>query len=69
MIRINGKEAARTNNMHRPYRIDLKSFLEEGENTMEILFMNLWNTSEENGREGPSSPPPMTESFPLRDST
>ncbi len=40
VITVNGREAARTNNMHRPYRIDVKSLLREGENRIEILFQN-----------------------------
>ncbi|MBN2626139.1 MAG: hypothetical protein JXA95_05685, partial [Spirochaetales bacterium] len=39
-ISINGQEAARTNNMHRPWLIDIKPFLKEGENSIEIQFFN-----------------------------
>lgn len=37
-IRINGALIAKTNNMHRTYRFDIKPFLQIGENTIHILF-------------------------------
>ncbi len=40
IISVNGREAGRTNNMHRPWLIDIKPFVREGENRIEILFLN-----------------------------
>lgn len=37
-IRINGMFVAKTHNMHRTYRFDVKSFLKPGENSIHILF-------------------------------
>lgn len=37
-IRINDVLIAKTNNMHRTYRYDIKPFLQSGENTIHILF-------------------------------
>ena len=37
-ISLNGKEVAKTKNMHRRYAIDVKDFLKEGKNTISIYF-------------------------------
>lgn len=40
VLTINGKELARTNNMHRTYRFAVKEYLREGENEIRILFQS-----------------------------
>ena len=44
-IRINGALIAKTNNMHRTYRFDIKPLLQIGENTIHILsyIFRKWN--------------------------
>lgn len=37
-IHINGREIARTDNMHRTYEFDVKPFIREGENTIGVIF-------------------------------
>jgi beta-mannosidase len=37
-IHLNGTEVARTQNMHRAYRFDIKPLLKQGENTLTITF-------------------------------
>jgi beta-mannosidase len=40
VIKINGKSAAKTDNMFRTYEIDIKPFLKAGENTIEVRFIS-----------------------------
>ena len=47
VIHINGKEAGRTENMHRRYLIAVGDFLREGENLIEIEFLNTLKYIEE----------------------
>lgn len=50
-IVINGREVATTDNMFRQYRFDVKSFLYEGLNTIEINFRSTYPHMEEKVKE------------------
>ena len=50
-IRLNGKEIARTNNMHRTWRFPVKGLLNSVENHLEILFRSSLNMIREKGKE------------------
>ncbi len=46
-IEINGKEAAKTDNMHRTWRIPVKEYLHAGKNTIRIVFASVLRYIEE----------------------
>lgn len=37
-VELNGIEIAHTNNMHRTFKVDIKPYLREGENTLRVVF-------------------------------
>ena len=52
-IRVNGRTAARTDNMHRTWRIPVKDLLREGENRLEVTFFSAMDYVEKAAEENP----------------
>lgn len=52
-ISINGKSVGETNNIHKSYQFDIKSFLKEGENEIEVTFLSLRDYIKEKQKENP----------------
>jgi Beta-galactosidase/beta-glucuronidase len=51
-IRVNGKVVAKTDNMHRTYRFDMKDFLTEGKNELNVLLESPLAFAEKAAKEG-----------------
>ncbi len=53
-IRLNGTEVAKTHNMHRKYEFDVKDYLIEGQNTINITFFSPLEYISEKQKEYPT---------------
>ena len=49
---VNGIQIAQTDNMHRTYEFDVKTYLQSGDNTIEVTFASAMNYVREREREG-----------------
>ena len=52
-IRLNGETVARTDNMHRTWRIPVREFLREGSNRLEVVFFSALEDAEQAARDNP----------------
>ncbi|SEG98121.1 beta-mannosidase [Nonomuraea solani] len=64
-VRVNGREAGRTANMHRRYRFEVRDLLREGANTLEVSFLAPYAYAEEQRERHGERPGPYDEPYPF----
>jgi beta-mannosidase len=65
-IELNGRELARTKNMHRSYRFDVKDFLLAGDNVIAVTFDAPWKPQRRQPKSlGPARTPTIIPSIPF----